>query len=363
MNTPSDPSIELASAVRSAIQDIAVGPDRGRDISAALALEVMQGILDSRVDEVQAAIFLIALRMKRETKDEFAGLLSALMASTEAATVKVPTLVCLADPFDGYVRHYSITPFIAPVLAACGLPALIHGVESVGPKFGATAHQVYRAFGINPLMSQEQAATAIETEGWAYLDQSLYNPKLYALNQLRNRIVKRSALTTLERLLCPLKAEHQTSLALGYVHKAYPEIYAAMAKVVGYDSAVLFKGVEGGLAPALNKPLRRFYCDTEMTWAEPAKQIIDTEPLVSGKTAAALVSSSGNDDTVEATLALGLKTLNGEKGVARESLSLAAGHILFSNRDDLTFMQAVEKVQQCLDNGSAWNAFNGLASS
>ena len=56
--------------MRSIIQRIATGPDMSKDISLAEARAGMNGILQGEVDPVQAAIFLIALRMKRETDDE-----------------------------------------------------------------------------------------------------------------------------------------------------------------------------------------------------------------------------------------------------------------------------------------------------
>ncbi len=347
----------LSEVVRAAIQDIAVGPDRGRDISLASAEQVMNGILLGEVDEVQAAVFLIALRMKRESMDEFAGLLAALKLHTKSSAASVSDLVCLAEPFDGYLRYQSMTPFIAPVLAACGLPALIHGVESVGPKHGVTAHQIFHAIGIDTFTTVDHAKMNIEQHGWAYLDQSVYNPRLNQLRELRNRIIKRSALTTLERLLCPIRASGHTSLALGYVHKAYPEIYSAMAKRVGFDSAVLFKGVEGGLAPALNKPIRRFICQAEESFLAPAKEIIEIDDLFKSNTAALPVGedflSLANHQRVEQILTTGLAVLQGEPGLARDSLCLAAGQLLFSRNKANSLSQAVEKVAQCLDNGSA----------
>jgi anthranilate phosphoribosyltransferase len=59
------------AAMREAIKDIAVGPDRGRDISRERAALAMRGILNGDIDEIQTAVFLIALRMKRESIDEF----------------------------------------------------------------------------------------------------------------------------------------------------------------------------------------------------------------------------------------------------------------------------------------------------
>ena len=350
-------------AIRLAIQEIAVGPDRGRNISAALAQQVMQAILDGDADEVQAAVFLIAMRMKRESLAEFSGILAALQSAVEMQTVAVPELVCVADPFDGFVRTQSMTPFIAPVLAACGVPCMQHGVESVGPKYGVTAHQVYRAAGISVLANANDAAQRIQEHGWAYLDQSIYAPALFQLQSLRGRIVKRTALTTLERLLMPLRAQQHTHLVLGYVHKAFPEVYANMALACGYDSVVLVKGVEGGLAPALNKPMRRFIIDAARVQAvDQQKEIIDVAPMLADNDVAGPPMRESVDPVTQC-LDTGLAVLGGESGRARESLCLAAGQILNSRDPALSLTQAVEKVQVCLDNGSAKAHFDGLVSS
>ncbi len=347
-------------AIRLAIQEIAVGPDRGRDISAELSQQVMQAILSGEADEVQAAVFLIAMRMKRESLAEFSGILAALQSGIKVHTVSVPELVCMADPFDGFVRTQSMTPFIAPVLAACGVPCMQHGVERVGPKYGVTAHQVYHAAGINVFGNAEDAALQIQEHGWAYLDQSIYAPTLFKLQSLRGRIVKRTALTTLERLLMPLRAQQRTHLVLGYVHKAFPEVYATMAMECGYESIVLIKGVEGGLAPALNKPMRRFIIDAERVQSvNEQKEIIDVAPILTDNEVAGppMVSSV---DPVAQTLDTGLAVLGGQSGSARDSLCLAAGQILNSRDHALSLSQAVEKVQVCLDNGSAKARFDSL---
>ena len=49
----------------------------------------------------------------------------------------------------------------------------------------------------------------------------------------------------------------------GYVHKAYPPIYANLARHAGYDSMVLIRGVEGGVIPSLKQP-GRFFSYSEM---------------------------------------------------------------------------------------------------
>lgn len=348
-------------ALRYAIQEIAVGPDRGRDISRDHAQQVMQFILSGKADAVQSAVFLIGLRMKRESIEEFGGLLNALQTSYQPQTANVNDLICLADPFNGYARTTSITPFIGPLLAANGLVAVMHGVETVGPKHGVTAHKVYRLAGMNALQSSAQAVDQLQELGCSYVDQRVYAPSLFALQGLRDQMVKRTALTTLERILTPVRALHRTHLVLGYVHKAYPEIYTRAAQQAGYNSVLLLKGVEGGLAPALNKPLRQFFFSTPFpAEVDEQKQVIELDQQ--SLSAVSAVKLSVPENATQECLELGLDTLQGKPGVARDSLSLAAAQILFRHDPSLTLVQAVEKVQKCLDNGSALARFNAMIS-
>ncbi len=355
-------SADLDNLVTSVIQRIAVGPDRGRDISAAEAEQIMQAILDQQVDPVQLAVILIALRMKRESKDEMLGLFNAMQKQVDIVEVELDQLVCLADPFDGYQRCLPMTPFLPATLAACGLPAVLAGVESVGPKFGVTAQQVYHCAGIEYGDSSHIAKQHLQAHGWAYVDQQYYAPKLFALQDIRARIIKRSAVTTLERLLHPIRATGQTHAVLGYVHKAYPEIYAAVAQQAGFDSAILSKGVEGGLAPATNKPLRQYHVDFSLGNSDLAVRKTELTAGVANDTAAYMVSA-GELASPERTLELGLEVLDGTPNAARNSLVLAAAHILWVYQSLASFEQAVEKVQHCLDNGLALLRFNALRES
>ncbi|MBL4670706.1 MAG: hypothetical protein JKX81_00490 [Arenicella sp.] len=351
-------------AMREAIKDIAVGPGRGRDISRERAALVMRGILNGDIDPIQTAVFLIALRMKRESIDEFLGLFDALNGSVQSATVDVDNLLLLADPFDGYVRNISITPFMPAVLSACGHNAIIHGVETVGPKHGVTAHKIYKAAGIETQLDAQGVAAKVADIGWGYADQSCYAPSLFALQDLRDRIVKRTALTTLERLLVPIRAKQNTHLVLGYVHKAYPVIYATVAKEANYKSVLLLKGVEGGLAPALNKPLRKFFFDGELpSDIDAEKQLVESQPIFNSPSAAmAAVVTAGDPamSAIEQCLEIGLGVLNGVKSIARDSLCLATAQILTDHESELSLPEAVEKVQACLDNGTAKERFNAL---
>lgn len=241
-----------AALMHSAIQRVATGPELSKSISYEESQAVMHAILNGTADPVQAGVFLIGLRMKRETDDELKGVLDALRQHTKTLRSTLPEVVVVSEPYNGFNRTVQGSLFSLPVLAACGVPAYSHGVELVGPKFGITHHNILKALGANPLHTVEQTADQLADEriGWGYIDQKMFAPKLEALNFLRNKIVKRPVLSTAEVLLSPIKGESKTHLVTGYVHKPYRETYAMLARYVGFDSLLLVRGTEGGVIPS-----------------------------------------------------------------------------------------------------------------
>jgi len=238
--------------MRSVIQRVATGPELSKNISRDEARAVMHALLDGSADPVQAAVFLIGLRMKRETDEELKGVMDALQDSTPVVTASVDDVVAIADPYNGFNRTLQGSLFVLPVLAACGVNSYSHGVELGGPKYGVTHHNILKALGGNPLRSVEEVAQRIEDPniGWGYIDQRIMCPGLHNLNDLRSRIVKRPVLSTTEVLVCPLKGRSNTHLVTGYVHKPYRDTYCMLARHVNYDSLLLVRGTEGGIIPS-----------------------------------------------------------------------------------------------------------------
>jgi len=251
----SDQMSDTETAMRSYLQRIATGPELSKDISLEESRHGMGLILDGKADPVQAGIFLIALRMKRESDDETRGMLEAIRDATLRVEAPIDEVLDMADPYDGYNRTLPAAPFLPAVLAACGVPTFCHGVRTLGPKFGATHHQVLKAAGIavDQTANDVAARLADPAIGWGYVDQSRFCPKLFGLTDLRRLMVKRPAITTTEVLAGPIVGRKATHLVTGFVHKPYPRIYALLARHAGYDSALLVRGTEGGIIPSLRQ--------------------------------------------------------------------------------------------------------------
>jgi len=256
MNNQSSFEVADAELIRSAIQRVATGPELSKNLSREETRAVTHALLDGSADPVQAGVYLIGLRMKRETDDELKGVMDALQDRTEVVQATVDDVVAMADPYNGFNRTLQGSLFVLPVLAACGLHAYSHGVELGGPKFGVTHHTVIKALGGDPLRSTGKIAERIADPhiGWGYLDQRTMCPALHQLNDLRARIVKRPVLSTTEVLVFPIKGTNKTHLITGYVHKPYRDTYCMLARHVGYDSLLLVRGTEGGIIPSFRAP-------------------------------------------------------------------------------------------------------------
>jgi len=357
-----------AALMHSILKRIATGPELSKNISREEAREGMRLVLDAKVDPVQAGVFLIALRMKRETDDENLGMLEAIRDATLRATAPVDEVLDLGDPYDGYNRTLPAAPFLPAVLAACGVATVSHGVESMGPKYGVTHRQVLRAAGLPVDHTPEEAAARLGDPaiGWAYVDQKAFCPKLYALAGLRTLIVKRPAITTAEVLAGPVRGRQKTHLVTGFVHKPYPRIYAMLARHAGYDSALIVRGVEGGVIPGLSQTGKAFHyhrggeeTSTEFKPAELGIEQSVRAPRIPGAPAA----EAGAEDQSEAPFnaaavakaaaEAGVAALGGQPGATRDCLVYGAALCLWHLARQGDLRSAAEAVRAVLDRGQA----------
>ncbi len=361
-------STNAAMAMRSCIQKVATGPEYSKDLSYDEAYQAMSYILSDEADPVQAAVFFIALRMKRETDDENKGVLQAIIDKSKILTANVSEVVDVADPYDGHNRGLPVCAFIPPVLAALGLPAVIHGLEAVGPKYGITNRKVLRAAGINVDLTPEAAVKNIENSelGWAYLDQKTFSLQLHELIKLRTRIIKRPVLTTVEVLVGPIRGKDKTHLLTGYVHKAYPPVYAELARFVGFNSAMIVRGVEGGVIPSLQQPAKLWHYHDKgvetSTDLDPTsigiQQSSRAVPIPKDIPPATQASDEiATEFDVEAAAAktaeIGIAALKGEQGPAYDSLVYSGAITLHHLGKASSLADAANEVRKVLDSGAA----------
>lgn len=380
--------------MRSYLQRVATGPEMSKPISRAAAGDAMRMILAREVGAVQAGIYLIAMRMKRETDEENLGALDALLEGVDRRAVDCDCLVDIADPFNGLARGVPAAPFLAPALAACGLRAYSHGLRAVGPKYGVTHHLVLAAAGVPvDLPAAEVAARVADARiGWGYADQSAYHPALHRLVDLRAQMVKRACITTIEVALGPLRAAGQTHLVTGYVHKAYPPVYLQLARAAGYNGALIVRGVEGGCIPSLSQPARFFayggggggddsgdesagatptpiapaqvgveHPPTQRAAPIPPELAVAT-PVYPGSEQDGIAAPVDRQRVAEYAAELGMRALAGESagavGPMRDSLIYGGALCLLHCGRAASLPDGAEQIRRALDSGAARRRFD-----
>ncbi len=344
------------TALRDAIKKVATGPHLSKDLSEEAAFLAMQEVLSGEADPVQAALFLIALRMKTETREENLGILRALQSHTRQQPVAAANLVILSEPFNGFNRYCPVGAFLPAVLASCGVPTVSQGVYKAGPKFGVTHAQVLKAAGVAINDSVVQAKARIEDDfvRWAWVDQSQASPALYALQGLRQRMVKRTCLATLEKMLMPLTAS-ATHLVTGYVHKAYPPLLTWLASRNGFQSALVIHGIEGGIIPNLRDTTTYFQTEDSLAQGEGSSCHPQLCNIV--QTTRGVLPSHGDSVTAEDTAEQGLRALQGEAGAAFDALLYSTALIVWHCGRAESLAQAAGQVRENLSNGQAYAFF------
>jgi len=358
----------------SIIQRVATGPQMSKSISYDEARAGMRLVLEELADPIQSAVFLIGLRVKRETDDENKGVLQGIRDNTKTVVADVDELVDIADPYNGYGRSLPSSPFLPVLLAEAGAPAVSHGIETVGPKFGVTHNQVLQAAGVSVELTGEEAGKQISNPeiGWAYVDQRSFCPSLFGLADFRKRIVKRAAISTAEVLTGPVRGRKKTHLLTGYVHNEYPPIYTMLARHSGFDSALLLRGTEGGVTPSLRKrgEFVRYWEQGEDTVveADPAEigieqvnRLVPIPPALLPKKDREFGPDENNAEIAKLAAKEGLAALEGKNSPTSDALLYSASLTLWHLGRYDSVPDAAFVVREILSSGTTVERFRRAA--
>lgn len=218
-----------------------------QSISNETLTHCLNQICAGDVSEEKTTALFEGLRLKEETFEENACVYDYFRSKTMSYSLDVPLLIDFATPYDGFNRSYFLQPFVASLLAAVGIPVILHGVHEVSPKNGQNTHKLFLKAQKNPLKSSHDVAQDIKNPsiGWGYIDQSIFCKELHNLIQMRFAMVKRPLLATIEKWLQPFSAD-QTICFTGFTHPPYKQKTIDLLNHANlYSDFILVRGVEG----------------------------------------------------------------------------------------------------------------------
>jgi len=157
-----------------------------------------------------------------------------------------------------------------------GLPTYGHSAPSLPPKFGITFEDILcKHYGVNPKGNHRQRVELIRQFQFGYINMQEAHPLLEKLRDLRIEIVKRTMLSTMEKILMPLEAQAGGNyLATSYFHRGYETSMIEVAKLSKFNLTMVGNGAEGTTLYGVHKPAKVFI-ESEK---EDLDSVIETSP-------------------------------------------------------------------------------------
>ncbi|PTY36572.1 hypothetical protein BGP77_04555 [Saccharospirillum sp. MSK14-1] len=228
-------SLSFAQLVRT----LGRGRKGSRSLTRDEACFAMEEIWADRETPAQLGALLMLMRVKEETPDELAGMLSA--ARNAQPTWQGRTIRIDWPAYAGKRRQPSWYVLAAWALARGGYPVLMHGggEHTAGRQY---ARQACEALGIAVAHNWQQAQELSLTEPMVYCALDSFAPKLSHIIDMKAELGLRSPINTLVRHLNPAEAEITLQ---GMFHRPYQAIHHETARALGDTRNVVLKGDSG----------------------------------------------------------------------------------------------------------------------
>jgi anthranilate phosphoribosyltransferase len=210
-------------------------------LQADEAEAVMNQIMSGGATDAQIAAYLMALRMKGETKDEITGSARAMRANSH----RVPTsgdadLLDTCGTGGDKSGTFNISTTVAFVAAGAGVKVAKHGNRAASSKCGSA--DVLGALGVNLDLTPEQVGRCVDEVGIGFLFAAKLHPAMkYAIGPRREMGV-RTIFNILGPLTNPAGAQRQL---MGVFAADITDMLAHVLGALGSKSAVIVSGYGG----------------------------------------------------------------------------------------------------------------------
>lgn len=353
---------DFPQALKKYLKEVGRGKKGARNLTREQARDALTQILAGRASDAQIGALFQAFRIKAETPEELAGMIEAARETCGVAPGEShPLRIELGLPYDGRLRGFHVLPFAALLAARAGVQTFFHGSAGVGPKFGINAVEVLHAMGYGPAPSVAEAIGEMERTGIASCLQKTYSPALARLRPLRNEVVLRGPLATVEKML---NLSGAAALIAGNTHTAYAGIMSgAFGLMIGDWPGAEAWVVQAGeghpdLDPRRETSARHVTADggvEDCTFASGAEVFPETDRDRLAPPAAPEVDPLDPDSRarwIEANVAWGRSVLNGEEALGLPALLSTTGLLLLAAKLEADHASAVRRARTLLDSGS-----------
>ncbi|MFT7485899.1 MAG: anthranilate phosphoribosyltransferase [Candidatus Paceibacteria bacterium] len=342
-------------SLRDYLRVIAPGQKDVRNLTRSESYRAFDAIMHQNAGDATIAAFFVALRAKGVTVDELAGFASAARDHATLACEGLPGLVCVCPPLCGTEHTPPLGVASALIATGAGARVLLQTDRNVPPARGLTAVNVLEHLGAGVTWDPHEAEDWVDSCGFAAIAVSGMLPVLMNLRSVREGVFMRTALSTVEKLVCPSSASVLVGAQSGPVLGVAVEVMQSL----GHHRACAIQGLEGGTTPSVRRRTRGIEISDEHLVSlvvEPEdfglQMSKDPElPLFSPPMPGE--GASDNPSLVRAAGELNALVLAGEPGAERNAALLGAALILKTAGRCMTLAEGVDAAMASLDSGAA----------
>ena len=245
----------MSNEFRELLKRVGSGTHTSKNLTRTEAATATEMMLKQLATPAQIGAFTIAHRIKRPTPEELAGILDTFDRLSQRLQIHGEHQhqpVVLGNPYDGRSRTVPVTIITALILAAVGVPVVLHGGDRMPTKYGIPLIEIWRRLGVDfsPLnLAQVQNIYNRVNIGFIYLPQHF--PAAYSFVPFREEIGKRPPFATAELAWCPIMGD--VHLVAGFVHPPTEERFRETFKIRHTEKYTLVKGLEGSCDLSCNR--------------------------------------------------------------------------------------------------------------
>lgn len=223
-------------AIGAYIRVIGRGRDGARSLTREQAADLFGQVLDGVASDLEIGAFCLAMRIKGETAEEFAGFLDATHARLRRLPDNGLTTVVLPS-YNGARKLPNLTPLLALLLARAGAAVLVHGMPTEDARI--TSAEVFAELG-HP--TREHMPHRLHTGECVSVSTPALSPGLARLLDARRAVGLRNSAHGAVKLMNPCAGR---AFVIGsYTHADYAGTMAAALGMTG-GHAMLLRGTEG----------------------------------------------------------------------------------------------------------------------
>ena len=305
---------------------------------------LMSGVLSDDIIES----YVLALNEKGVTAENIFDAATVMRQFSKRVDIQDKTnLVDTCGTGGDGIQTFNVSTLSAIVAASAGVKVAKHGGRSVSSKCGSA--DVLEALGVNVNLTPEKVASLVNDIGIAFMFAPNFHPAMRYAAPVRKKLGVRTIFNVLGPLANPASATQQI---LGVYEASLTEIMAEVLSKLGSEHVMVVHGEDGMDEISISSPTRVTELKNKSTITytiRPADLGFDMANLETIQV-----------ENVDASKAMMLDILNGNKGPHRDITLLNAGAAIYVSGIASTLKDGIERAKSVIDQGLSLKKLEAL---